>query len=123
MEESESWPPPAGIQRAQLEIEATLLPRDGTGAECADMQIKFQYAAPAGSGQPAMRSEVSTNLTIRDGFILVAKTFTISDPANKRPTPRHYAVLVSFKRVNAEGKTTEQLEDEIAKKLKKLKQP
>ena len=123
VEESESWPPPAGIQRAKLEIEATLSPPDGTGAECADMEFRFQYAAPAGSGQPAMRSEVSTNLTIKDGFILIAKSFTISDPAHKNPAPRRYAVLASFKRVNAEGKTTEQIGEEIAKKLKKTKQP
>lgn len=123
VEESENWPPPAGMQRALLEIEATHMPPDFSGADYADMQIRFQYAAPAGSGQPAMRSEVSTNLAIKDGFILVAKKFTISDPANKHPAPRRYAVLVSFQKVNAEGKTKEQLGEEIAKKLKKLKQP
>ena len=123
VEESESWPPPEGIQRALLEIEATLIPADVAGVEHAEMQFKFRYAAPAGSGQPAMKSEVSTNLAIRDGVILVAKTFTISDPANKHPAPRRYAVLVSFKKLNAEGKTMKQLGQEIAKKLKKPKQP
>ena len=119
VEESEAWPPSAGVQRALLEVEPTLMARK----EEADMQILFRYAAPAGSGQPTMRTEVSTNFSIKDGCLLVLKTFTVSDSANTRPDPRRYAVVVGFNIENAEGKTMEKVREEIAEKLKKMKKP
>jgi hypothetical protein len=122
-EESDKWPPPAGVERALLEVEPTFMPQHLTGSEFAGMQIRFQYAAPAGSGQPAMRTELTTNLEISDGCLLVAKTFTISDPLNKSPNPRRYALMVSFRKMTAAGKTTEQVREEIQKNFKKSKQP
>jgi hypothetical protein len=117
VQESQEWPPPTGIERALLEVEPTL----GQKGREADMQISFRYATPANSGQPTMQTEVQTNFAIKDGCLLVLKTFTVSDPASKHPNPRRYAVVVSFNRENSEGKTIEQIREETAAKSKRAK--
>lgn len=116
----EEWPPPLGVGRALFEVEGTTMPTLQRGVDYGSMRISFRFAAPADVGRPAMRAEVVTEFSINDGCLLVVKTFTVSDPS-REPNLRHYAVIVAFKKQNREGKTTEQLREEIAKKGEGLK--
>ncbi len=103
----ESWPPPAGMERSIFEVEP-VIGRDG---KTVDMQMSFKYAARSG-----VRVELLTNVTVEDGQIFKAKTFTVGEEKNAVPSLKHCAVLVSCQIVDGRGYTTKQLREEFRKK-------